>query len=212
MNEELAEEACHDAIMLDNGYEAAWALLCCVSMAQFEEANVAKEDAEHQFSQGWISAEDKDKLMKEIETIYQAEFLGQMVGTNALYAGLAKSLADDSAEVSVLICAALKNTAKWEELTGVGAPLAEALMNSDKRVRYAAAMTVAALRRSRRSRTGSGGHEPCDAAAEQAVRVVLIIESDDKYPAPDGGGLPVDRLLRDRGPGCQARDHEARSS
>lgn len=180
MNEELAEEACHDAIMLDNGYEAAWALLCCVSMAQFEEANVAKEDAEHQFAMGWISAEDKDRLMKEIETIHQAEFLGQMVGSGALYAGLAKSLADDSAEVSVLICRALKNTAKWEELTGVGAPLAEALMNSDKRVRYEAAMTIAALRPKQTFTNWEAVvTNLADAAAEQAVRVVLIIEGDD---------------------------------
>jgi CheY-like chemotaxis protein len=184
MNEELAEEACHDAIALDNAYMDAWSLLACVSFQQHEEGQIALEDTEWRFSLNEVKQEDLDKLKAELLNIEQAQFLGQMAGRDALFQALAKSLADDTAQVSVAICWALAKTAQGGDLPAagdaIGTPLSDALMNKDKRVRYAAAIACVYLN-PKQSFTNSDRVivNLADAAAEQTVRVALLIEPDD---------------------------------
>ncbi|NUN49297.1 MAG: hypothetical protein HUU15_10770 [Candidatus Brocadiae bacterium] len=184
LNEELAEEACHDAIALDNNFLPAWSLIACVSYQQEEEGRIALEDGESKLAIGDIKPEDLEGLKKELANIDQAGYLGQMGGTTALFLALEKSLADETAQVSAAICRALARTAKWEELPGAagaaGTPLSEALKNGDKRVRYAAAEAVAALF----PQQSVGNSELvvpnlAEAVGEQSVRVVLLIEPDD---------------------------------
>jgi hypothetical protein len=184
LNEELAEEALHDAIGIDNAYLDAWALLACVSFAQYEEALIAIEDAAAKFNAGEISAEDNDKLKADFAKIEQAAFLGQMTGKEALFKALSRSLADDTSMVSVHLCRALAKAAKWEDLPrggdSVGSPLSEALKNGDSRVRYAASEAVVALRPQEKI-TNYEMVIPnlADAVTQQATRVVLIIEAND---------------------------------
>lgn len=184
MNEELAEEALHDAIQIDNAYADAWSLLACVSFQQNEEAGVALEDAEKQFSLGYIKQEDLDGLKKEMASIEQAQFLGVMAGRDALYRALAKSLADDTAQVSVAICWALGKTALGGDLVSagdvIGSPLTEALKNADKRVQYAAAEAIIRLNPTQAfANIELVASNLGRAIREQAVRVALLVEPDD---------------------------------
>ncbi|MCE9583715.1 MAG: hypothetical protein K8T20_14625 [Planctomycetes bacterium] len=188
MNEELAEEACHDAIMIDNGYADAWSLLCCVSYQQYNEAGVALEEGQKKFDMGDIKAEDLDGLKKGMADIEQANFLGTMGGRDALYRALAKSLADDTAQVSVSICWGLANSAQGGDLMGagdvIGPPLCQALDNADKRVRYAAAEAVIKLNPTQSfANIDKVAANLGDAVREQAVRVALLVEPDDTLRA-----------------------------
>ncbi|KAF0244164.1 MAG: hypothetical protein FD180_2749 [Planctomycetota bacterium] len=188
MNEELAEEACHDAIQIDNAYADAWSLIACVSFQQYEEAQIALEAGEKHLALGEIKPEDLDKLKIETASIEQANFLGVMAGRDALYRALSKSLADDTAQVSVAICWALGLTALGADLTAagdvVGPPLCEALKNADKRVQYASAEAIIKLNPTQNFANmelvaGNLGK----AIREQAVRVALLVEPDDTIRA-----------------------------
>ncbi|MBI2930166.1 MAG: HEAT repeat domain-containing protein [Planctomycetes bacterium] len=191
-NEQLAEEALYDLLALDPNYvhgptgAGAWALLACVHMAQAIEAEASLYAAEQAVKNGQpgLLPDHVENLKKLVDRYNRHNVSGKIPGRAYLYEALARSLKDYNAPVARELILTLQEMARPDDLPGaavnggavIGAPLIEALTDSDKRVRYAAAEAMARINPPQR-KLGMELVIPAlvDALGEQGVRVALVI-------------------------------------
>lgn len=184
VNEELAEEACYDALALDERYEPAYPILASVYLAQYNEGSIALEAGERKLDVGILSREDLDFLRTYLKDLDQTWIAAQSVGKKYLYEALKKALEERNALVGVSASEALLQAGHEQDLPAgsastLGSPLVQALDDEDKRVRYAAAETLIGLT-PRKKFFNMQKVIPAisDALGESAVRVVLVADDD----------------------------------
>ncbi|MBI3271491.1 MAG: hypothetical protein HYZ53_21050 [Planctomycetes bacterium] len=199
LNEELAKEACYDAIAIDPNYEAAWPLLASAYLQQYKESQTALEAVRGRAKAGEMAAEEVAKLEENLKGIEKARLFGKMVGKRYLYMALDRALTDDNANVAVACLDILKEAGEGEDLpvavgdgaaanspegeaerkAKLGYPVVAALVHADKRVRYAAAEALVSLNPRKRF-LGAERVVPvlAEALSEVSVRTVLVIDPD----------------------------------
>ncbi len=157
-NELLAEEACYEALALDNAYDDVWTLLLCVLFAELNEVDAALEVMVQKED---IDSVILDKFKKKREICEKCQTVCYTRGKAQLYKALRRSLDDRNALVGVSCI----NTIRKLDADGgmlpvppppidpnlppdqippppppaLGASMIAALNYPDKRVRYAAA-------------------------------------------------------------------------
>jgi HEAT repeat protein len=202
-NEELAEEACYDALTLDENYETVFPLLICVYLAEYNEGEIGLTIFRQQASRGEIDEDTLTKLQSDLALATKQGTLFGAAGTRKyLYQALNRSLNDKNVFVSVSCIDALAECALPEDLPldpkansskksteaenkqKIGAPIIKALSDDDKRVRYATAeflMKVA----SRYHFVDESKVIPVitEALGESGVRIVLIIDEREEIRA-----------------------------
>ncbi len=163
-NELLAEEACYEALALDNDYDDVWTLLLCVLFAELNEVDAALEIMIQK--QDMIDATEIDRFRQKRLVNEKCQTVCFTRGKTQLYKALRRSLDDRNALVAVSCINTLKDLhADGSMLPGlpelehpegqgqltpegqpvppppppVGASLIAALNYPDKRVRYTAA-------------------------------------------------------------------------
>ncbi|MBI3097537.1 MAG: HEAT repeat domain-containing protein [Planctomycetes bacterium] len=150
-NELLATEAARDAIALDPNYDPAWVALALAQIAYGVEAKIALEALGDAVKRGEVDQAVLDKAKADLAAANRGPFIGQLAGRQNLYRALKRSLDEDKADIAVACIEALSGIADPNDLppaqmgydrpggSRMGYPLVEALINDDKRVRYAAA-------------------------------------------------------------------------
>jgi CheY-like chemotaxis protein len=172
-NELLAEEACYEALALDNDYDDVWTLLLCVLFAELNEVEAALEVMVQRED---IDSTVLDKFREKRAVCEKCQTVCYTRGKGQLYKALKRSLEDRNALVAVSCINTLRDlkaesrlkahesmlpkppppvppegAPKMEEgvqeapppVPPVGASLIAALNYPDKRVRYAAAEALA---------------------------------------------------------------------
>jgi len=187
LNELLAEECCYDGLRLDDNYETTWSLLVCVLLAKYNEADWALQAVMKKSKTGEVPEDLLKKLQTDLAKFQENFTTGSLGGKSYLYSALKRSLGDGNNEVAVSCIKALSSSADAKDLpttaradaSAPGMPLIEALVHSDKRVRYAAAEALLRI----------NPPEPFpnmekvipvinEALGESGIRVVLVIEPD----------------------------------
>jgi len=170
VNEILASRACSDALKVDPGALAAVSLW--VSAVMQMEADL--EDGQ---------AREADPFLPE--DMPSVDFFARAVGQQHLYNVLDRALRDENTPVAARACRALEDTANEEFLdlyaeSKAGSPLVMALTYPDRRVRFAAAFALAAIR-PREPFTGAGKVIPTlsEALNLEAAKSILLVEPKD---------------------------------
>jgi HEAT repeat protein/DNA-binding response OmpR family regulator len=157
-NELLAEEACYEALALDNAYDNAWTLLLCVLFAELNEVDAALEVMVQKED---IDSVEMDKFQKKRAINEKCQTVCYTRGKEQLYKSLRRSLDDRNALVAVSCINSIRDLkadggmlplvpqpvepglppgqAPPPPPPAMGASLIAALNYPDKRVRYAAA-------------------------------------------------------------------------
>ncbi len=202
-NELLAEEACYEALALDNDYDEAWTLLLCVLYAELNEVESALEIMSQKDD---IDPSVLDKFRQKRRINEKCRTICYARGKRQLYKALRRSLDDRNALVTVSCIYALKDlAADGSLLPGVhvppspeeemarregeapapepglseGASLVAALNFNDKRVRYTAAEALVYMNPKKPFEDANKVVETLiEALGESAPRVILIIEPD----------------------------------
>jgi len=198
-NELLAEEACYEALALDNNYDDVWTLLLCVLFAELNEVDsalevmVQKED---------IDGVVLDNFRKKRQVCEKCQTVCYTRGKQQLYKALRRSLDDRNALVAVSCINTLKDLKADGMMLPLppppppppntppemmpaapppayGASLVAALNYPDKRVRYAAAEALVFMN-PKQPFIDHAKVIPTliEALGESAPRVVLVIEND----------------------------------
>lgn len=204
-NDELAEEACYQALRLDESYDAIIPLLICVCLSQYNKGELGLTSFQAQLARGEITQEILTKLQADLAPAKSGLFFGVGGTGKYLYRALEKSLTDKNVLVAVSCINALGECAKSDDLPlaltqklssrdksrieqenkqKIGQPLITALSDDDKRVRYAAAGLLSKIAPT----THFVGEEKvipviAEALGESGVRVVLIIEENGEVRA-----------------------------
>ncbi|MDI6732634.1 MAG: HEAT repeat domain-containing protein [Planctomycetota bacterium] len=191
-NELLSEECCYDGLRLDDTYEPLWSLLLCVLLAKYNEADWALQTAMKKNKTGEIADDVLKRLQSDLLKMQENLTTSSLGSRRYLYKALNRSLGDNNADVSALCLKALGEVGSSKDLPTIavkkkdvippiGTPIVEALIHSDKRIRYAAAEALIKI----------NPPEPFpnvdkvipiinDALGESGVRIVLLIE-----PSPE---------------------------
>ncbi len=203
-NKKLAEESCYDAIALDANYQPVLSLLICVHLASYNEANITLDVVADKVNLGEIEPEVQTKLQTDLKPIKNGIISAALGTKKYLYEALQRSLNDNNASVAVSLIRLLKYAAKGDDLpiqipadklsrmkpaeqekwiersrSALGLPLVNALIHSDKKVRYAAAETLVKII----PKQHFSGQEKVirnltDALGERGIRVALVVEDD----------------------------------
>lgn len=198
-NELLAEEACYEALALDNNYDDVWTLLLCVLFAELCEVDAALEVMVQSED---ISTVELEKFQKKRAVNEKCQTVCYTRGKQQLYKALRRSLDDRNALVAVTCIYTVKDLeADGSMLPGIppppappgtppeqippppplapGASLIAALNYPDKRVRYAAAEALVFMNPIQPF-LDSNKVVPAliEALGESAPRVILVIEND----------------------------------
>ncbi|MCX7704159.1 MAG: hypothetical protein N2234_08720, partial [Planctomycetota bacterium] len=205
-NERLAEENCHRALNLDKDFADAWALLLRVYYQELNEVQSALEMALELRTRGEATEETVSALSKAREINEKCHTICYAGGEVLLFRALAFALAERNSLVAISCIDALRDMRVGDERLpplpipppvtpetarsgtlppppkpedSVGFPLISALDFPDKRVRYAAAEALIFIN-PLQPFLGAEKVIPTlkDAVTESAVRVVLIIASD----------------------------------
>jgi HEAT repeat protein len=207
-NEEIAEEACYDAIALDDRYDAAWVLLALNYFQETVEGDAAIELAQKKRDAGEMPPAVADRLREGLAGIGKAGLVGSVAGRRNLYRALKRCLDDNNVPVAVAVLETLARVGDPEDLplpplspsderilsaealaeyereraTKIAYPIVEALIHKDKRIRYQAAVTLVALQPDRRflgiERVATN---LADAVGESGIRVVLVADGDNAW-------------------------------
>jgi len=200
---QLAEEACFDALELDPNYEKAWTLLVSIYISQYLQGEQALKIAEKKVELKQMETQVIDQLKKKLGDIKQFSILSSMIGKKYIYRALEKAIEDGKTDIARVAIELLKGLAKYNELpplpkeitnenmiakTGeikvpevnkkifFGYPLINALISDDKMLRYAASDTLIHLNPLDK-RLGASLVIPTitSALSERSVYVALII-------------------------------------
>ena len=115
-NEEMAEECCYDAILIDPSYEPTWPLLASVFLAQVNESEVAVRNGEDKLKVNQISQEALDRLKAALKDADRAAVLSNLVGKASLYRALRRALEDDNPLVAVSAIRQIREQGRWEDV------------------------------------------------------------------------------------------------
>jgi HEAT repeat protein len=205
-NERLAEENCFRALNLDKDYADGWSLLLRVYYQELNEVQSALEMALELRAKGEVSEDTANAFAKAREINEKCHTICYAGGEVLLLKALAEALAERNSLVAVSCIEALRDMKVGAErlpllispqpvssertstlppppppdpTKAVGYPLVNALDFPDKRVRYAAAEALVFINPTEQF-FGAEKVIPTlqDAVTESAVRVVLIIASD----------------------------------
>ncbi|MBI5779869.1 MAG: HEAT repeat domain-containing protein [Planctomycetes bacterium] len=187
LNELLAEECCYDGLRLDDNYEPTWSLLVSVLLSKYNEADWALQAALKKSKTGEVADDLLKKLQADLAKFGENFTTGSIGGKSHLYSALKRSLSDGNNEVAVSCIKALAASADAKDLpttaradaSAPGMPLIEAIVHSDKRVRYAAAEALLKINPPE-SFPNMEKVIPVinEALGESGIRVVLMIEPD----------------------------------
>jgi len=177
-NEIMAEHACYKALEIDANYQKAWALLVRIYYAQYTEITGVEEAVKEKGIQ--LPKEDVQKFLQEQPFAQKAKSIAAAGGPEILYLALKESLSphEKRPEVSIKILEDLGEECKDR---GDLAPiLVVALLNKDKRIRYAAAEAIAKIGPIAQFSDAPKVIQALqEAIGEWDARTVLIIEDDD---------------------------------
>lgn len=201
-NEQMAENACYEALEIDPNYERVWPLLVSCFLSQHIKAKIAIETAERLTMAQEIEPTAVESLKKGFENIGQLNVLAGAAGRKYLYQTLERALEDGNALVARNTIDIIKELGKADDLPPVetippansrkktlppptpeelaakyiGYPLVKAITDPDKRVRYAAAQALVHIA-PQDNRLGLDLVMPniIDALGEESVRVALVI-------------------------------------
>ncbi|OHB70592.1 MAG: hypothetical protein A2W23_07695 [Planctomycetes bacterium RBG_16_43_13] len=190
-NDQMAEEACYDALELDPNYERVWSLLVSIFLNQYIEGRIAIETAERSTMVGDTDASALAGLKKRLAGIERLNVQANMAGKKYIYQALTRAMEDGNAILAKACLNVIKEMGKeieiplydepernedWLGRKYFGYPLIKSLTNDDKRVRYAAVETMVYLN-PQHKHLGMELVLPSviDALGEQAVRVALVI-------------------------------------
>lgn len=200
---QLAEEACFDALELDPNYERVWPLLISIYIAQYLQGREALEIAEKRRNEGEIETVMYDDLKKKLSDLKQFNVLSNMTGRKYLYQALTRALEDGKVLVARACINLIRELGKYDELPPLpqgikseeeikklseikisdedkkkyfGYPLIDALAYDDKMVRYTAANAMVHMNPLDK-RLGMGLVIPhiIKALGEESVHTALVI-------------------------------------
>jgi len=181
-NFELAEQACYDALAIDASSSKARAMIALTASGELAAWN--NLDAEAQGSAAMAGTK---------AALAGAAALTAASGHDDVMAALAMAMHMRDGDVAALLCGTLADLGWSGDLEG-GSALTAALTDSDKTIRYAAAIALMRIDPAASFPTSNlvaqlGG----DAASEAAIQQVLVIDSESK------NAMNSQRALNDAG-------------
>ncbi len=187
LNESLAIQAGHAALALDQHYYRAYPVLISAYYQLSIEAKTALDVAEKALAAGEGGQEDVDKAKAALGEAEKGKLFGPMSGKANMYAALTKALKEKNGAVGEAIINDLAPYVSEDDLPQaqcgpqacIGTPLIQALIDDDTRVRYAAAIAIAALNpTSDFLGAGQVARNLADAVSQQGVWLVLVADQD----------------------------------
>ncbi len=181
-NYELAEQACYDALALNAASSKARAMIALTAYGELAAWNNLSAEAQA-----------SDAMASTKSALAGARALAAAAGHDDVMGALSMSMHMRNGDVAALLCGTLADLGWSGDLQG-GSALTEALTDSDKTIRYAAAIALLRIDPSNSFPTSNLVAQLAgDAASEAAIQQVLVIDSDTK------NGMNTQRALNDAG-------------
>lgn len=190
--EEMAEDACYEALKLNADDSPSWALLCCVYFSLVVDLEKSIETAEALNKQELLPEGTKmiDAMKERMKDVKKAIINAGIAGKQHIYQSLIKAADDGRPEIAVLAIEAIKAMGRAEELPmkrvpqgmitdgriSFGYPLINALTHESKIIRYASSEAMIKLN-PMEPRLGMELVIPnlIDAIGESSIKVALIV-------------------------------------